>query len=85
MYNDRKDMPSLSHLHHVEKALVIICIMHNLLLSSLSINENLLFFSKIINLLKKINGTTHKIIFSYFLRDHILAMKRYPFLFLSLN
>jgi hypothetical protein len=39
MYNGREDMPSLSSPYHLEKALNMICTMHCLLLSSLTINE----------------------------------------------
>jgi hypothetical protein len=38
MYNGREGIPSLSSPHYLEKAQDITCIMHYLLLSSLTIN-----------------------------------------------
>jgi hypothetical protein len=75
MHNSRKDITSFSPPHHLEKEVDISCIMHYLLLLSLEISENQLFLEEI-NLLREDIWYNSKKVFSYYLRDHLLAKRR---------
>jgi hypothetical protein len=55
--------------------------MHYLLLSSLTMNIKIVIFSKKLIAQEKIDGIMHKIAFSYFLKDHLLAKGRQPSLY----